>query len=142
MDRPPASSERVRRQMSLQRTTGTAPERAVRAELHRRGLRYRLHRRLVDGVRRNVDIVFGPTRVAVMIDGCFWHSCPQHATQPKAHAEWWREKLSRNVERDRQTDRLLTADGWLVLRFWEHQNPTKVADTIEEHVRARRGDPG
>lgn len=110
----------------------------MRSELHRRGLRYRLHRPLLAGVRRTADIVFGPTRVAVMIDGCFWHSCPEHATLPKANAEWWREKLSRNVERDRQTDRLLADEGWMVLRFWEHEHPMEVADTIEQHVRSRR----
>lgn len=124
--------------MSLQKSVGTGPEWAVRRELHRRGLRYRLHRPLVEGVRSTADIVFGPSRVAVMIDGCFWHSCPEHATFPKANAEWWREKLGRNVERDRQTDRLFTAHGWLVLRFWEHQRPQEVADVIEEQVRARR----
>lgn len=73
-----------------------------------------------------------------MIDGCFWHSCPDHATLPKANAGWWLDKLRRNVERDRETDALFRADGWLVLRFWEHESPQKVADVIEHHVRARR----
>ena len=73
-----------------------------------------------------------------MIDGCFWHRCPDHATVPKANAEWWQQKLNRNVERDRQTDRLLADEGWLVLRFWEHEHPMEVADIIEQHVRARR----
>ena len=126
--------------MSTQRTADTRPEVSVRSELHRRGLRYRLNRPPVRGLRRSADMVFGPARVAVMIDGCFWHSCPDHATLPKTNAKWWREKLRRNVERDRETDVLLRADGWLVLRFWEHESPREVADVIEHQVRARRLD--
>lgn len=124
--------------MSGQRTTGTAPERLVRSELHRRGLRYRVHRRPEPDLRRTADIVFGPSRVVVMIDGCFWHGCPLHATEPKANADWWRDKLARNVERDRETDRALTERGWLVLRFWEHEPSSEVADRIQAAVRTRR----
>jgi len=124
--------------MSGQRTTGTAPERLVRSELHRRGLRYRVHRRPEPDLRRTADIIFGPSRVVVMIDGCFWHGCPLHATEPKANAAWWREKLAQNMERDRETDRILTERGWLVLRFWEHEPWAEVADRIQAAVRSRR----
>src|SRR5690349_17954597 len=106
--------------MSGQRTTGTAAEMALRRELHRRGLRYRVDRAPVPGLRRRADLVFTAARVAVFVDGCFWHSCPEHGTYPKANAAWWTAKLNRNVERDRDTDRRLRAAGWLVLRIWEH----------------------
>lgn len=124
--------------MSRQKRSGTSPEMAVRRELHLRGLRYRVDAAPLSGLRRRADIVFGPTRVAVMIDGCFWHGCPEHATAPKANADWWREKLIRNNTRDRDTDRRLTDAGWRVLRFWEHQPAAEVADRIEREVRSRR----
>ncbi len=94
------------------------------------------------GLRRRADIVFGPTRVAVFVDGCFWHSCPTHATRPKANAAWWRTKLERNVERDRETDGELSNAGWVVLRFWEHDDPISAADITESAVRERRSDIG
>src|SRR5262245_7745339 len=113
--------------MSRQRRSGTSPERALRSELHRRGLRFRINRRPVPSLRRTADITFGPSRVAVMIDGCFWHACPEHATEPQNNGEWWRLKLARNVERDRDTDQRLSDAGWLVLRFWEHDDPVRAA---------------
>ena len=76
--------------------------------------------------------------VAVFLDGCFWHSCPEHGTTPHANREWWVEKLRANFERDRRHDRELTAAGWLALRFWEHEEPATVVDAIERHVRSRR----
>ena len=123
--------------MSRQRTTGTAAELALRKELHRRGLRYRIDRAPVKGLRRKADVVFGPSKVAVMVDGCFWHGCPQHATQPQANEAWWREKLARNVERDRDTDARLQEAGWLVLRVWEHEPVSHAADRVAEAVRSR-----
>jgi DNA mismatch endonuclease (patch repair protein) len=80
--------------------------------------------------RRTIDIVFGPARIAVFMDGCFWHGCPQHATQPKSNAEWWRAKLDKNVVRDLQTTKYLEETGWTVLRFWEHESPEAVAHTV------------
>lgn len=105
----------------------TAPEIAVRRLLHAAGLRYRVNHRPLPALRRTADIVFTRRKVAVFIDGCFWHSCPEHATVPKANAEFWREKLQRNRERDRETDQCLRAAGWAVLRFWEHEDANDVA---------------
>ncbi len=123
--------------MSQQRTTSTDPETLVRRELHRRGLRYRVNRAPLPGVRRTADIVFAGPRVAVFVDGCFWHQCPKHATFPNANGEWWQAKLARNVERDRETDARLRHDGWKVVRVWEHEAPARAAARIERVVRRR-----
>jgi DNA mismatch endonuclease, patch repair protein len=111
-------------------------ERALRAELHRRGLRFRLHRRLIDGTRRSVDIVFPAPKIAVFVDGCFWHGCPTHGTWPKNNAEWWRTKIDANIQRDRNTDSCLKELGWTVIRVWEHEPVIKATDRIEQMVRA------
>lgn len=116
----------------------TLPERAIRSELHRRGFRFRVDRAPLPGLRSRADIVFGPARVAVYIDGCFWHSCPEHGTRPKANADWWERKLNRNQERDRETDRVLREHGWEVVRIWEHEDPVVAVGRVEEAVRARR----
>lgn len=129
----------------MQRTgrRDTAAERAVRTELHRRGLRYFVDRRVVDGSRRRVDIVFPRRRVAVFVDGCFWHSCPTHRTIPKASRDWWVAKLAANEARDRATDAELEEAGWTVLRLWEHEDPAAAADVIEATIRCRDdGEPG
>jgi DNA mismatch endonuclease (patch repair protein) len=137
-DRPKASSPAVSARMSRQARTGTAPELQLRKELHRRGLRFRVATRALPQLRSLADIVFRPTKVAVYVDGCFWHSCPIHATSPASNAAWWREKLDRNVARDRATDAALTGAGWTVVRVWEHEDPVEVAERIEALVRARR----
>lgn len=116
----------------------TSTERAVRHQLHLRGLRYRVDFAPVSGLRRRADIVFTRARVAVLIDGCFWHGCPIHGTVPKRNADYWRPKLAANVERDRDTDARLAAAGWIVARFWEHEPPIAVADSIEQLVRRGR----
>jgi DNA mismatch endonuclease Vsr len=113
-------------------------ERALRSELHRRGLRFRLHQRLLTGSRRTVDIVFPSSRAAVLLDGCFWHGCRAHGTWPKNNAAWWREKIEANVARDRDTDRRLFEVGWKVLRVWEHEPIETAADRIEDLVRTER----
>jgi DNA mismatch endonuclease (patch repair protein) len=115
----------------------TAPELALRSELHRRGLRFRVDRPPLTGLRSRADIVFGPARVAVYVDGCFWHSCPEHGTKPKANAEWWERKLARNRERDAETDRVLREHGWDVVRVWEHEDPEEAAARVEAAVRVR-----
>ena len=115
----------------------TGPERAVRSELHRRGLRFRLDRAVLAHVKTRPDLVFTSQRVAVFVDGCFWHCCPEHASWPKANADWWRRKLEANVRRDRLTDAALTDAGWLVIRIWEHESPLEAADRIELAVRER-----
>lgn len=82
-----------------------------------------------------MDIAFTRVRMAIFLDGCFWHGCPQHATQPRANAEWWERKLLMNVQRDADTNQVLAAQGWTVLRFWEHEEPGAVADLVEAAVR-------
>lgn len=114
----------------------TSPEVRLRRALHRRGLRFRLNRRVEPDLRATVDIVFGPARVAVLVDGCFWHRCPEHSTLPKANREWWETKLAANVERDRRTDAALAERGWRVLRVWEHEDAESAADEIAAVVRA------
>lgn len=120
--------------MSTLRTTGTEPELALRRELHRRGLRYRVDVRALPG---RPDIALTRARIAVFVDGCFWHGCPDHAVAPKANAEWWRSKLDANVTRDRRTEEHLRGAGWLVIRAWEHENPADVADVVERTWRER-----
>lgn len=116
----------------------TQPEIALRSELHRRGFRFRVDRAPLQGLRSRADIVFGPAQVAVYVDGCFWHSCPEHGTRPKANAEWWERKLARNQERDTSTGRILQENGWEVVRIWEHEDPIEAADRVEIAVRQRR----
>ncbi len=116
---------------------------ALRRELHALGLRYRVDHPVLPGVRRRPDVVFTAARVAVFVDGCFWHRCPQHATQPKNNATWWVEKLQRTVDRDRDTDQRLAAAGWTVVRVWEHERPDQAAAQIRNVVLPRRpGWPG
>lgn len=129
-EKPPASSEQVRSRMSRQRRSDTRPELLVRQMLHVRGIRYRVNVAPERDLRCKADIVWRGLHLAVFIDGCFWHGCPDHATRPKANEAWWAKKLDGNVERDRRTDVALTARGWRVLRFWEHEDPGAVADVI------------
>ncbi|WP_336644848.1 very short patch repair endonuclease [Microbacterium sp. USHLN186] len=126
-----ASSENSRRTMRANRRRDTRPELSVRRRLHARGWRYRVDFRLAPPLRVRADIVFTRVRVAVFIDGCFWHSCPTHATAPKANSHYWGPKLARNVERDRDTDRALADLGWRVLRFWEHEDVDAIVARIE-----------
>jgi DNA mismatch endonuclease, patch repair protein len=132
------SSPAVSARMSRARREDTTPELELRSELHRRGLRFRVHRPLAFNRRRKADIVFPSERIAVFVDGCFWHSCPEHATRPKANAEFWRDKLERNRRRDTDTDRMLGQSGWCSLRIWEHERPSLAADRIETLIRLRR----
>jgi DNA mismatch endonuclease (patch repair protein) len=97
--------------------------------LHARGLRYRVDA-VLPGMRRRADLLFTSARVAVFIDGCFWHGCPDHGTQPKSNAAWWAEKIISNVKRDRDTDQRLAAEGWTVVRVWEHEAPAMAAARV------------
>lgn len=115
----------------------TACELALRSAVHRLGLRYRVDWPL-PGTKRRADLAFITARLAVFVDGCFWHGCPRHATYPKANAAWWREKLARNIARDRDTDASLRRDGWRVLRFWEHEEMDQAALRVALTVRRRR----
>lgn len=125
----------------------TTPELALRSELHRRGLRFRVDRPPVPGIRTRADIVFPREKVAVYVDGCFWHSCPDHGTMPKANADFWEPKLARNKERDREINAALQEKGWAVERVWEHEDPAQAADRVERAIRfarkrERRGSSG
>jgi len=131
-----------RRSMQAQRERDTGPELSLRRALHGRGLRYRVHRKVQPGLRREVDVVFVRARVAVFVDGCFWHCCPVHGSSPTRNAAWWRRKLDLNKERDEDTDRRLRESGWEVIRVWEHEVATEAADRIEDVVRRRAGRDG
>ena len=108
----------------------TAPELALTHVLHAAGLRYRVAYPVPGRRRRTIDIAFTKRKVAVFVDGCFWHACPEHGTQPAANGAWWTTKLAANTARDRDTDRLLQESGWLVLRFWEHQPAAESAGVV------------
>jgi DNA mismatch endonuclease (patch repair protein) len=117
--------------MRANRRRDTAPERRIRSLLHRRGLRFRVDYRV--GQERGSarpDIAFTRLKLAVFIDGCFWHGCPEHGRVPATNSAYWAPKLARNAERDRENDDLLRASGWRVLRLWEHTEPHAAADEI------------
>ena len=130
-----APSEATRARMRRQARRDTRPELALRRELHRRGRRFFVDRAPLKGLRRRPDLVFPRRRVAVYVDGCFWHSCPVHASSPKNNAEWWAAKLAGNVVRDRDSDARLVEAGWVVVRVWEHEDPAAAADRVERALR-------
>ncbi len=123
--------------MQDQRVRDTAPELAVRRLLHAAGLRYRVDESPLGG-RRRADIVFRKARVAVYVDGCFWHGCPEHGRTPTSNSSYWATKMSRNRERDRDTNHRLKEAGWEVLRAWEHEDPHAVAARVVQLVQARQ----
>lgn len=125
----------VSTRMSRQRRRDTKPEVALRRELHRQGLRFRVDAAVPGLPRRRADVVFTRPKVAVFVDGCFWHSCPEHATVPATRHDWWVAKLARNVQRDRETDAILAELGWTVLRFWEHEDPASAANRVGAEYR-------
>lgn len=114
------------------RRTETKPEQRLRSELHRRGLRFRKDLLIrAGGIRTHADIAFTRRRLAVFVDGCFWHRCPEHGTSPKSNTDYWAPKLQANVDRDRRVDAALRADGWTVLRIWEHEALEAAADRVQ-----------
>nr|WP_030251269.1 very short patch repair endonuclease [Streptacidiphilus jeojiense] len=125
--------------MQAIRSRDTAPELALRSLVHAAGLRYRVAAKPLPGMRRTADLLFRPTRVAVFVDGCYWHGCPEHFVPPRTNPGYWREKIGRNVQRDRDTDARLAEAGWLVLRFWEHQPAVLCAAEVVTAVNERRG---
>ncbi|WP_329208660.1 very short patch repair endonuclease [Streptomyces sp. NBC_00683] len=133
-----ASSAANRRSMLGNRSRDTAPELLLRSLVHAAGLRYRVAAKPLPKMRRTADMVFRPVKVAVFIDGCFWHGCPDHFVMPKTNRPYWEDKIGRNVQRDRDTDQRLADEGWLVLRFWEHLDPEACADTVIDAVKSRR----
>lgn len=128
---PHPSSPDVSKRMRANPRRDTKPEVALRSLLHRRGLRFRkdLPIRLPERIVRP-DIVFTRQRLAIFVDGCFWHCCPIHGTSPKANTGYWTPKLQRNVDRDRAVNKQLEAAGWTVLRIWEHEPLEEVADRV------------
>lgn len=137
---PHPTSSQVSAAMRGNRRADTSPERRLRSELHRRGLRFRKDFSIDIGSRRKprADIVFPRRRVAVFVDGCFWHLCPKHGRIPGgANHEYWAVKLTRNQHRDLEDTNLLISAGWTVIRIWEHQDPAEAADNIESTLRER-----
>lgn len=130
-----ASSPAVEATMRGNRRRDTKPELAVRRLVHAAGLRYRVDTKPLAGLNRRADLAFARAKVAVMIDGCYWHGCPEHGTRSQTNADYWRSKIARNIERDRETDSLLNAAGWTVIRAWEHEDPPSVRDRIVLQVR-------
>ena len=122
--------------MVRQRRRDTKPELALRRAIHARGWRYRVDVAPLPKMRRRADMVFTRARVAVFVDGCFWHRCPQHGTIPKNNRDWWIAKLDGNVARDRDTDERLRGEGWQVVRFWEHMSPAEAVPALEAVLRS------
>jgi len=133
------SSPEASRRMSRVRQRGTDVEIELRRALHALGLRYRLQVPLSRKPRRVADIVFIGARVAVFVDGCFWHGCPLHATWPKENAGFWRAKIEANRARDADTTRRLRELGWEVIRVWSHEDPVEAARLIYDRVLERKG---
>ncbi|WP_258370654.1 MULTISPECIES: DNA mismatch endonuclease Vsr [unclassified Curtobacterium] len=125
------ADEARRRHMARFGRRDTAPELALRRELHRRGRRFFVDRRVSSQCRVRPDLVFPRARIAVFVDGCFWHFCEEHAHLPKANADLWRRKLLANRQRDAQNQAILMTEGWRVLRFWEHDRPEDAAACVE-----------
>lgn len=126
--------------MSRIRGSDTKPEILLRKELWARGMRYRLKYR-VNGrmLIGRPDLVFPGKRLAVFVDGCFWHGCPEHATKPKKNAEFWKNKLKRNVERDEEVSESLRQQGWIVMRIWEHDINSDLNKVVQDIVIALQG---
>lgn len=134
-----ASSAGVRRSMRSNQGRNTRLEVELRRALHRKGLRFWKHRRPLAMLRCEADVVFPRLKLAVFVNGCFWHGCPVHASWPVSHAEFWKGKLEGNQARDRWQDAQLAASGWTVLRLWEHQSLTEMTCEVEEAVARLRG---
>ena len=137
-----ASTPAARATMQANRGRDTGPELALRRAIHARGLRYFVNRRPEKTIRRTADIVFPRARVAVFVDGCFWHGCPEHHTVARANAQFWADKVAKNRARDAETDELLVARGWTVLRVWEHVPVDDAAAAVVTAVRRATGVAG
>jgi DNA mismatch endonuclease (patch repair protein) len=134
-----ASSIGVRKSMQANTGRDTKPELALRRAVHARGLRYYVNRRPIKAVRRTADLLFPKLKLAVFLDGCFWHGCPEHHTVAKTNAAFWAEKAATNRRRDVDTNARLGDAGWTVLRIWEHESVEEAADRIVEAVMTLRG---
>lgn len=127
--------------MQANRGRDTKPELAIRRLVHAAGLRYQVDTRPVPSLNRRADLVFRGPKVAIFIDGCFWHGCPDHHTVARTNASFWAEKVRRTRERDIETAAALEAAGWIALRIWEHEDPAQAANRVVGVVRGRRQDP-
>lgn len=136
-----ALNEGTRKSMQSNKGRDTKPELALRRAVHALGMRYRVSIRPLPKIRRTADLVFTKAKVAVFLDGCFWHGCPEHHTKAATNSEFWSEKVARTRERDRETDRLLREAGWAVVRIWEHEQPAEAAQRVSQVVRGMRS-PG
>ena len=130
-----APSAALSARMSVLARKDTKPELAIRRVLHAAGLRYRLQVPVPGVPRRTIDIAFTRARLAVFVDGCFWHSCPEHGTKPAANSDWWAWKLARTKARDHDTNQVLAEQGWDVLRLWEHEDPEAALPKVVEELR-------
>jgi DNA mismatch endonuclease (patch repair protein) len=135
--KPIPSSDAALHRMKAAKPRDTAPEKALRSALHGEGLRFRIDERPVKELNRRADIVFRSTKVAIFVDGCFWHGCPIHGTQAKANAVFWRQKIKQNQQRDVDTTIQLEDAGWKVVRVWEHEDPIKASEKIFKIIRKR-----
>ena len=131
---PGSSDPTVSARMAGLARRDTAPEVAIRRLLHAQGLRYRVAYPVPGLRRRSIDIAFTRRKVAVFVDGCFWHGCPEHGTQPRANASWWTTKLAANRARDGDTTARLVDQGWVVIRVWEHEVPGEVSMRIADRL--------
>lgn len=138
MSRIQPSSPETSRRMAKVRQKGTDTEIALRRELYRRGLRYRIDYKVLKEPRRVADVAFPALKVAIFVDGCFWHGCPKHATWPKQNAEFWRQKIESNRIRDADTNARLQDADWTVLRFWGHESPIEAAEVVARLVTIMR----
>jgi DNA mismatch endonuclease, patch repair protein len=134
---PPASSAAALKRMRSTGRRDTVPEIALRRTLHRMGLRYRIDRKPLPYLGRRADLVFASAKVAVYVDGCFWHGCPLHATWPKKNAEFWRNKIETNRARDADTDRRLEECGWISVHVWEHEDSKAAAERVRSAIESR-----
>ena len=134
--RPLAKNAGVSAQMSRMPRSSTKPEVALRRMLHAQGLRFQIHRRDLPGTP---DIVLSRARVAVFVDGCFWHSCAEHGVLPKNNREWWAAKFEANIRRDKRKDAALEELGWLPLHLWEHTPVSEMASVVASTWRLRTG---
>lgn len=128
--------------MQSNKSRDTKPELALRSAVHALGLRYRVDARPLKALRRRADLVFPRAKVAVFLDGCFWHGCPVHHTVAAANASFWAEKVSTNRARDSDTDAKLAEAGWVSVRVWEHEDPVEAAERVRAVVRERRAGVG
>jgi DNA (cytosine-5)-methyltransferase 1 len=137
---PAKPDDATKARMVKQRRAGTKPENRLFDALIARGIVFERNVKPVNGLRREVDGCLPSEKVAVFVDGCFWHGCPTHSRDTKSNTLWWREKIDANKVRDRTTDEALCREGWLVERVWEHEDPELAADRVVNVVASRRGE--